>query len=72
MLVAVLANFDFGNVSEVRTWVSPIRLGYFEFVKIIGKAMISVFTKDPSLGIKPGSLLAILRYPIIDMSISET
>ena len=28
--------------------------------------------KDPSPGIKPGSLLAILRYPIIDMSISET
>ena len=46
MLVAMLANFDFGNVSEVRTWVSPIRLGYFEFVKIIGKAMISVFTKE--------------------------
>ena len=48
MLVAVLANFDFGNVSEVRTWVSPIRLGYFEFVKIVGKAMISVFTKKRS------------------------
>ena len=46
MLVVMLANFDFGNVSEVRTWVSPIRLGYFEFVKIIGKAMISVFTKE--------------------------
>ena len=46
MLVAMLANFDFAYVSEVRTWVSPIRLGYVEFVKIIGKAMISVFTKE--------------------------
>ena len=28
--------------------------------------------KDPSLGIKPGSMLAILRYLIIDISISDT
>ena len=41
-----VSEFQSGGVSEVRTWVSPIRLGYFEFVKIIGKAMISVFTKE--------------------------
>lgn len=41
-----VSEFRFGYVSEVKTWVSQIRLGYFEFVKIIGKAMISVFTKE--------------------------
>ena len=46
MLSGYVSEFQSGGVSEVRTWVSPIRLGYFEFVKIMGKAMISVFTKE--------------------------